>query len=73
MKHVYEHPTGVILHITYDAGAKPIIKEVRIADTSYKPIGPDLLDFLHNIHTIDTTGPVTMATPMLELIALDLP
>ena len=73
MKHVYEHSSGVIPHITYQAGAIPRIDKVRIADSSYQPIGPNLLDLLHNVHSIDMSGPVTMATPLLEQIALDLP
>ena len=73
MKHIYEAPCGVILHVDYTAGAKPTIHEVQIADTGYQPIGPNLMGLLHNLYTIDTTGPVTMAMPILEQIALDLP
>lgn len=75
-QHLYEHPSGVFLHVDFTpqpVPQHPVINDVRLAGTNYEPIGPNLVQFLHNSHLIDTTGPVTMATPMLELVAQELP
>ncbi len=74
-QHLFEHPTGVFLHVEYMPAtgvSKPIINDVRIAGEGYEPIGPNLSLFLHTLHTIDSTGPVTMATPVLELISQEI-
>jgi hypothetical protein len=74
-QHLFEHSTGVFLHVLYEPappGGSMSFQDIRIADTNYEPVGPNLIPFLHNTHMLDSTGPVTMATPVLELIAGDI-
>ena len=75
MIHLYEHPSGVFLNVTYvPATAQRVkqIQDVRVTDVNYQSVGPDIGPMLHNTHVIDTTGPVTMATPLLQLISEDI-
>lgn len=48
MKHaLYEHPTGVMLHVLYDDTVPPVeYHSVRLAGPDYAPIGPDIRFFL---------------------------
>lgn len=45
--HLYEHG-GVTLHVQYSVGEDsiPTIETVRVLGDSYRPCGPDLVDFL---------------------------
>jgi len=76
MQHLYEHPgSGVFLNVTYVPATpahKTQIQDVRVTDSTYQSVGPDIAPLLHATHLLDTTGPVTMATPLLELISEDI-
>jgi hypothetical protein len=70
MNQIIEHPSGVFLHVQYvprTVVSKPVIQDVRLADTNYEPIGPNLMHFLHGTYTV-TDG---LATPILEAISLE--
>lgn len=69
---IIEHPSGVFLHVQYVPStkvSKPIVQDVRLADTNYEPIGPNLMQFLHDTFTVaHGDNGVSMATPLLEAI-----
>jgi hypothetical protein len=74
---LYEHPaTGVFLHVEYmppTLVSKCTIHDVRIADTNYAPVGPNLCQFLDSTYSVHTgDAGVTMATPLLELIGWEI-
>ena len=73
---IYEHPgSGVFLHVQYVPAtkvSKHVIQDVRLAASNYEPIGPNLMHFLHGTYIMDTSGPVNMATPLLEAISEEL-
>ena len=73
---IYEHPTsGVFFHIEYVPAtkvSKHVIQDVRLASTDYGPVGPNLMEFLHETYIMDTSGNVNMATPLLQAICEEL-
>jgi hypothetical protein len=75
MQHLYEHPSGVFLNVTYVPATAESVKQIQsvhVTDTTYQSVGPDIAPMLHDTHLLDMSGPVTLATPLLELISEDI-
>lgn len=76
-KHLYEDAaTGTLLHVEYvpaTATSSAEIGDIHVADSSYRPTGPSLTQFLHNTFQLDTSTDPAVATRLLENIAQDLP
>lgn len=68
--HLYEHG-GVTLHVHYSVGEDniPTIESVRVLDGSYRPCGPDLVEFLQPMALMYTA---THGEAMLSVIVGDL-
>ena len=70
---IIQHASGVHFHVEYiprTKHSKPRINDVRIAGENYEPVGPNLMHFLHNVHTLqDVDGTdVQDAVPVLQTI-----
>ena len=75
MIHLYEHPSGVFLQVSYVPATQDAltqIQSVHVCDGAYQAVGPDVAPMLHTTYTMDTSGPVVMAIPLLELISEDI-
>ena len=73
---VIQHATGVHFHVEYiprTPHSKPRINDVRLAGADYEPIGPNLMEFLHNIYTLspDPAGGEQLAHRVLESIVAE--
>lgn len=74
---VYEHPaSGVLFNVAYTrvGGAEPEFQSVRVLDADYKPVGPELVDFMAEVctyvHTDDSD--VVTCTALLSAVAQEL-
>ena len=45
--HYYESPTGLALRVDYEVG--PEFHSIHVIDSEYRPVGPDLKEFLHDL------------------------
>lgn len=83
MQHVYEHPSGVLLHVQFEpaesakAGFEARlmrITDVRVADTAtYEPTGPNLAPMLHTTYTVDVNMNVDTFLADIAKEILDVP
>lgn len=76
MIHIFEH-MGVMLHVEYTPGfdGVPTINSVRVTDERYRPIGPNLAEFLNTTVVLypEESDGTREATPVLSLITEELP
>lgn len=76
MKHIFEK-SGVLLSVEYvkDKLGIPTFESVRVMDSSYRPVGPDLSPFLDEILIAVRAIPGTIVEgeSVLSAIAEELP
>jgi hypothetical protein len=68
---IIQHATGVHFHVEYiprTKRSKPRINDVRLAGADYEPIGPNLMQFLHNTYVLDAE---MNATPVLQGLIME--
>jgi hypothetical protein len=77
MQHVYEHPSGVLLHVQFEPAKGTTlmrITDVRVADTAtYEPTGPNLAPMLHTTYTVDVNMQVDTFLADIAKEILDVP
>ncbi len=72
MHHIYEYG-GVMLRANYEMSeGVPTFHSVHLLDADYKPVGPNLHVFLHNLAIVHGSphrrGKPSLATPILSAI-----